>query len=318
MTDGERKPLPDRRAFLRTASYAAAVAFSPRIVRARTIAGPSLTIGLILPEAETGASADALAGIQLGVEETGRSAALFQKGVTLTKRFFSSASNASLTAASLIRDDHATVLIGGGNEDECRRIADVCTMLGAVFMNVISRSDALRRSNCSRFLLHVEPSAAMYASAGRLAAEQTSPGPPQDCVVVSWHPSLERYGASQLNDRFGASAHRAMTGYSWAGWMAVKAAAESFLRVGANDGDTLATYMNRETTQFDGHKGAPLSFRAWDHQLRQPLYCVTTSGSGVSTVRDVPDVARSPRPARKILDELGDADSAGLCRVADR
>jgi ABC-type branched-subunit amino acid transport system substrate-binding protein len=221
-----------------------------------------------------------------------------------------------LAATNLILREDATVIIGGGNDDDCRAISNACVERRAVFMNVLSRSDNLRRSNCTKFVVHVEASEAMYSSVRRMAAG-SEPSSSSDCDVMLWHSSLERYGASQLNDRFNAKWHRPMTGSSWAGWMAVKAATESFFRAGVNDGETIASYMTSDTTQFDGHKGAPLSFRSWDHQLRQPLYCVSKT-SGFLVARDVPDLARSSRPARELLDELGDDKSTSVCRSSDR
>jgi hypothetical protein len=88
-----------------------------------------------------------------------------------------------------------------------------------------------------------------------------------------------------------------MDGAAWAGWFAVKVAWESFLRS-----------KPVESIEFDGHKGAPLTFRSWDHQLRQPLYAVK------SRVADVPDVARSNLSAREVLDTIGDKAGVQSCR----
>jgi ABC-type branched-subunit amino acid transport system substrate-binding protein len=315
MFDSDRDQLLDRRTFLHAASmYVGFIAFGSRTISVKTPTAPDLRVGMILPQRDTGAGADVIAGIELGIDEAGRSAALFQKRVTLARKTFASARDAGSAATSLVLDEHATILIGGGSDDECRAIADVCTKHSALFINVVSRSDELRRSICTKFLTHVEASDAMYASAHKIASAQTDSTAPADCDVVLWHSSLERYGASQLNDRFNAKSHRPMTGSSWAGWMAVKAATESFFRAGANDGDSIATYMSSDTTQFDGHKGAPLSFRSWDHQLRQPLYCVASEAKpGSPIARDIPDLSRSSRPARELLDELGDDKTAGHC-----
>ncbi len=318
MTDSDREPLLDRRTFVRAASMCvASIAVGSPALPGQNLAGSGLTIGMILPQARTGSSGDAIFGIELGIDEAARSAALFQKRVTLKRKSFVSTQDAGSAASNLVVGEHATVLIGGGNDDECRAITTVCATRGAIFMNVVSRSDDLRRSNCTNLAVHIEASEAMYSSARKMAAERTSGGP-ADCDVLLWHSSLERYGASQLNDRFFGKSHRPMTGSSWAGWMAVKLATESFLRAGANDAKGIVEYMTRDTTQFDGHKGAPLSFRSWDHQLRQPLYCVARSTGGSPLVRDLPDVARSSRPVRELLDELGDDKAVGLCKGADR
>lgn len=319
MDQSDREPLLDRRTFLRAMSISAvSMAVGTRALSGQLIAGPGLTVGMILPRATTGTIADIIAGIHLGIDEAARSAALFQKRVTLAEKYFTSAHDAVAAATSLF-GEHATVLIGGGDDDECRAIANVCVGHNVVFMNVVSRSDELRRSSCSRFVAHVEASDAMYNSARRIATTQSDTASPADCDVVLWNSSLERYGASQLNDRFNASFHGPMTGSSWAGWMAVKAATESFFRTGKSDGDSIGTYLGRDSTQFDGHKGTALSFRSWDHQLRQPLYCVSSGAKpGTPIAHDVPDLARSPLPARELLDQLGDDKSAGHCSGDDR
>jgi ABC-type branched-subunit amino acid transport system substrate-binding protein len=320
MFDSDREHLLDRRTFLRAASmYAGFIAFGSRTLSVKPPAAPALRVGMILPQTGTGVVAEVVAGIELGIDEAVRSAALFQKRVALARKTFASSRDAGSAATTLVRDEQATILIGGGSDDDCRAIADVCARHSALFINVVSRSGELRRSSCTKFMVHVEASDAMYASAHRIASEQSASTSPADCDVVLWHSSLERYGAAQLNDRFTAKSHRPMTGPSWAGWMAVKAATESFFRAGATDGDGIATYMNRDTAQFDGHKGAPLSFRTWDHQLRQPLYCVARDAKpGSPIARDVPDLSRSSRPARELLDELGDDKSAGHCSGVGR
>jgi ABC-type branched-chain amino acid transport systems, periplasmic component len=143
----------------------------------------------------------------------------------------------------------------------------------------------------------------MYSSASALAH-----GEP----IVLWHPALTRYGAAQLNDRYRARFGESMTGSAWAAWAAVKIAWETSLRTSGAGAQDVSAALANAGTQFDGHKGAPLSFRTWDHQLRQPMYGVTNSENR-DTVADIPDLARSPLPARELLDTLGDRSSAHAC-----
>jgi hypothetical protein len=95
--------------------------------------------------------------------------------------------------------------------------------------------------------------------------------------------------------------------------MSVKSGWEAGLRASGDDSAAIAAELAAETSQFDGHKGAPLSFRTWDHQFRQPLYAVTHPAGGETEVVDVPDIARSPEPARQLLDTLGDRASDHHC-----
>lgn len=89
-----------------------------------------------------------------------------------------------------------------------------------------------------------------------------------------WHHRLFRYGAEQLDARFRERYGEPLDDRAWAGWMAVKAAVEAALRGGAAESTVLAERLAGRRAQFDGHKGRQLTFRPWDHQLRQPVYLV--------------------------------------------
>lgn len=300
----------DRRAFVRVvALYAGGLAVDARSVIPQGVLSRSLTIGVVLPEKRDQRLDDVLAGADLGAEESLRSAALFQKRVTVVREKVSESTGPLAATIALVKRG-ATVVVGIGSDADCRQIAGACVDRHVVFINAASRSDELRRALCSRLVHHVEASESMYASARELAMKEAAAGS-FACEVVLWHSSLEKYGASQLNDRFVARERRAMTGNAWAGWMAMKAATESFLRAGSEP-EKIAAYMNSDATQFDGHKGAALSFRAWDRQLRQPLYCVSTA-NGKTVARDVPDLARSDSSSRDLLDGLGDSAAMSSC-----
>lgn len=94
---------------------------------------------------------------------------------------------------------------------------------------------------------------------GWLAAGVALPLAPGTAAPVAWHPSLRRYGASELNERFLAHSGRPMDGDAWGGWMAVKLVVEAALR-----------RTPAEKARADGHKGVSLTFA--DGFLRQPLY----------------------------------------------
>lgn len=218
-------------------------------------------------------------GARMSVEEASRSAALFGKRLAV---YQATPANAAARPVQFI--------IACVNDSEMKQLAVVCDRRGITLFNCGSRADSLRRTLCSPRTFHIEASDAMYASAAHEA--------PRAKRIALWDATLEKYGAAQLNDRFRSFAHVPMDGAAWAGWLGVKIAWESFLRGRSSPGDL----------QFDGHKGAPLSFRAWDHQLRQPLYAIE------DRVTDIPDLGRSSRPARELLDTLGDPKGAQKCR----
>jgi ABC transporter substrate binding protein (PQQ-dependent alcohol dehydrogenase system) len=128
-------------------------------------------------------------------------------------------------------------------------------------------------------------------------------------VVVAWDPALVRFGADTLNQRFQSRFGRVMDEDAWCAWMAVKVLWESALRVRSAAPDRLVEFLSRDTTQFDGHKGRPLSFRRWDQQLRQPLYV----RRGESLV-EVP-VAAGEESSRDLLDRLGTRASESSCKL---
>ncbi len=80
--------------------------------------------------------------------------------------------------------------------------------------------------------------------------------------IVAWHPSLRRFGAGELNERFAKPTGTAMDEDAWLGWVAVKLGFESMLR-----GRALGE------SRIDGHKGVMLRFDE-SCSLQQPLYVV--------------------------------------------
>jgi hypothetical protein len=256
--------LLNRRAFARSVAGAAAVFLGLPVV------ADKLVIAVLRPAARS----TFLKGTAMGIEEVQRTAALFGKTVEVSSDI-----------------DGAQAAVACFDDEMLHDMSLVCEQRGIVLLNCWGRSDEMRRKLCRRTTYHIEASEKMYADAAKLSGDSTN--------IVLWDSRLERYGAAQLNERYGAFARQSMDGAAWAGWFAVKVAWEAFVR------GTSVTSI-----QFDGHKGTPLSFRTWDHQLRQPLYA-----SGTRVV-DVPDVARSNLPSRDVLDTIGDKAGVQLCRLS--
>jgi ABC transporter substrate binding protein (PQQ-dependent alcohol dehydrogenase system) len=91
--------------------------------------------------------------------------------------------------------------------------------------------------------------------------------------AVGWHHELERFSARDLNSRFRRRFGAPLTEVSWAAWAAVKLIGEAVVRGGVANPVGLGAFF-ASSPPFDGHKGAALTFRPWDHQLRQPLYVI--------------------------------------------
>ena len=132
--------------------------------------------------------------------------------------------------------------------------------------------------------------------------------------AVGWHYELERFSARELNGRFRRRWNAPMTETSWAAWAALKLVGEAVVRAGAGDGAALAAFLE-SAPPFDGHKGEALTFRRWDHQLRQPLYVAGPRkrediGGALGPFAVVADVGG------KNLDALGTAMADSRCRFA--
>lgn len=137
---------------------------------------------------------------------------------------------------------------------------------------------------------------------------------------VLWHPGLFRYGAEQLNDRFSDRFGEPLESRAWAAWMAMKIVAETALRSRADSPAEWIDYLEGRRAQFDGHKGRPLTFRRWNHQLRQPVYLVRVrpeedAHGAFEHVAELPLGAPAPgESSETFLDRLGDGPDETSCR----
>ena len=263
-------------------------------VRTRaSFASPKLHLAFFADDRGFQGESLAVMGARIGAEEAAHAAQLFGVAVELAI-----GRNASQLLAS-----HPSVLIGGFDRAECDSLAPLAGESNALFFNVGCDSDELRGAGCHRHAFHITASAAM---------KRDALGSAGDAKVVSWHESLERFGAGQLNARFRKRFAVGMDSAAWAGWIAVKIAAEAFFRRSNAAPDALRAELERSSTRFDGHKGRPLSFRSWDHQLRQPLYLIS-SVDGTTSILEVPGGPRDGVSTTEQLDQLGTSRTASAC-----
>jgi len=241
-------------------------------------------------------------GVELGIDEAKHAATLFGGEVILFPFAPTAIGTTPISAVILGVDDVDAASAA------MRRAAD----RGIACLNTACSSDTLRAKACNASLFHVVPSDAMYRDALRQAKA------PAGAFAAAWDPSLVRFGADTLNARFQARFGRPMTSDTWCGWVAVKMLWESALRARSAESRALIGYLGADTTQFDGHKGRPLSFRAWDHQLRQPVYVLRRDdrASATRVVAEAPASANPDAPSRDLLDQLGTARAVSVCRLA--
>ncbi len=137
-----------------------------------------------------------------------------------------------------------------------------------------------------------------------------------------WYYERKPFGAGSLSgrylDRFGLP----MDAPAWAGWVALKILWEASLRARSSDPAALAAFLVSDHAEFDGHKGVPLSFRPWDHQLRQPLYLLGPSAqpADANDIFDVVMEVPRNRPGETLgtvalLDRLGDGPDNSECHA---
>ncbi len=93
----------------------------------------------------------------------------------------------------------------------------------------------------------------------------------QGLVATAWHRSHENWGAVQLQNRFKEAAGRWMEEEDYAAYLAVRAIGEASVRAKSNQTQVIRDYLLSAAFALQGYKGAPLSFRPWDGQLRQPV-----------------------------------------------
>jgi len=88
---------------------------------------------------------------------------------------------------------------------------------------------------------------------------------------AAWARPFEQWGGTQLQFRFLKLAQRPMTPHDYGAWMAVRAVGEAAARANTIDAPKIVEYLHSPAFQLAAFKGARLTFRAWDGQLRQPV-----------------------------------------------
>lgn len=211
------------------------------------------------------APAALLAGARFGAAEAATTAALFGRHFEIAFAEVATAA-AAARAARKARAAGALVVAGGIPASIAAKAAGP----SAPLLLILPRGES---SDSVDHAWHVRPGAAATERVLAGVRERLPQSERDSARVVAWHPSLRRYGAGELNERFVAHANASMDEEAWLGWIAVKIALESALRgheVGA--------------ARIDGHKGKLLRFDE-SRTLVQPLY-VAVKRNGEEVVID--------------------------------
>lgn len=94
----------------------------------------------------------------------------------------------------------------------------------------------------------------------------------QGLSPAAWGRPVEAWAAVQLQARFAKLAQRPMGPVDWAGWMAVHAVTEAATQLKSADPEAVRRLLLSDRFEVGGFKGRALSFRAWNGQLRQPVF----------------------------------------------
>lgn len=158
-----KKTLVSRRHVLAGSAAAGAVAVTgfPAISHAQADA---IRIGHLTPR--TGFLGPlgeyAVQAIDLAVEEINAAGGVMGRKIDLLKEDSVNPQTASTKAERMIERDKVACIIGEISSASCLTIAQVAQRTQNLFINTGGNSDALRGSNCNKFMFHIESQNSMY------------------------------------------------------------------------------------------------------------------------------------------------------------
>ncbi|MFC3282669.1 ABC transporter substrate-binding protein [Litchfieldella rifensis] len=130
----------------------------------------------------------------------------------------------------------------------------------------------------------------------------------QGLMPTAWHRAHESWGGVQLQRRFEELADRWMTPRDFAAWLAVRSLGEATARTDSVARDEVLDYMLSDEFELAGYLGLPVSYRTWNHQLRQPI--LVTGPRMVASVSPQEGYLHPRTP----LDSLGADEGESQCR----
>lgn len=118
----------------------------------------------------------------------------------------------------------------------------------------------------------------------------------------AWSDRVEAYGAAQLQLRFKRLAGRTMGAVDYAAWAAVRSVGEAVTRLNTNETGAIREYILGDAFELAAFKGAAITYRDWNGQMRQPMPVATRTAL----------VAMTPMPG--FLHEVSTLDTLGRDR----
>lgn len=93
-------------------------------------------------------------------------------------------------------------------------------------------------------------------------------------IATTWHPTLETWGAAQAQNRFRRLSARLMRPLDYQAWAGVRTVGEAATQKKTAEAGALIPYLTDPGFNLPAYKGVSLTYRPWDHQLRQPILVV--------------------------------------------
>lgn len=140
-------------------------------------------------------------------------------------------------------------------------------------------------------------------------AEPKLTGGTQGLLPATWSRVLDAWGSAQLQNRFVRAYKRPMRPLDYQAWTAIRAIGEAATRTHSGNAKAVGDFMLSPGFEIAAFKGVPVSFRTWDHQLRQPILLVQPRML----------VSLSPQPGflhpGTTLDTLGTDEPESTCKL---
>jgi hypothetical protein len=269
----------------------------------------TLHIGVLLVDSDNDARALAVRrGVELGIDEASRTAALFGLTVSVSLEQARHGDTARAIEGLLVRP--LSAIVGGTDAATCDALRTITVRREVIFFGLACGDGATSGNACDPLVFHIAPSAETRRRA-RSRRKPLAGASASDAVdLVLWHHTLSRFGGEQLNQRFQRRFGGEMDSLAWSGWVAMKILTESALRAHSTTPADIARYLVRSDARFDGHKGASLAFEPVTHELRQPLYVVarrqeTANERVIAELPAEPESVQRPGATRRKCDAIG-------------
>lgn len=93
----------------------------------------------------------------------------------------------------------------------------------------------------------------------------------QGLQAIAWDKSYTESGAMHFQNAIPRIAKRDPVERDYTAWLGFRALADSAMKSGKTTPQDVKAYMLSDQFKLEGFKGQAMSFRTWDHQMRQPI-----------------------------------------------